>query len=345
MRNVLVIGAGASGMIAAISAASYGARVTVYEHNDIPGKKLNLTGNGKCNYTNTDISKEHYNCSDPAFLDSVLKQFSYTDCIEFFRSIGIEPEIKKYRFDDSGYVYPRGKKAGDLKDALFRRALRLGVSFRFRTPAEEQDIEKSKDGKFIPKFFRNDNFDALIIATGSNSYPASGSDNSIYPLLKKFELGFKGFLPALCPLYTRDESLKFLKGQRNDSKVQLYVDGKLIKSSFGQVQYTEHYLSGIPVMNVSHLAAIALKEGKSCALSVDGKKYEIYRTGGFDKAQCSSGGIDLEYIDPDTMESKREKGIYICGELLDIDGECGGYNLHLAWATGYIAGKNAALGK
>lgn len=343
MRSVLIIGAGASGLMAAFSAAAYGALVTVYEHNDIPGKKLLLTGNGKCNYTNTDIKAKHFNTENPGFLDTVLTRFQYKDCIDFFKKLGIEPEIKHYRFDDTGYVYPRDKNALFLRDTLYKACLEKGVKFKFRIPAEEQDIKKDQDGFFRLKFFPDEKYDAMIIATGSNAYPSTGSDSSIYPLLKKFNLGFKPFLPALCPLYSKDLRLKKLKGIRKDALVSLYIEGNKVKTYFGEVQFGKHYLSGIPVMQVSRFAAKALKEEKKCTLLVDEDSFEIYRTGSFDRAQCASGGIDTSLVDPYSMEVYKEKNIFICGELLDVDGECGGYNLHFAWATGYIAGKNAAL--
>ncbi len=386
--NVLIIGAGAAGLMAAVSAADCGAYVTVLEHKDEAGIKLALTGNGRCNYTNTDVSADKYHYDDNSdiieigdisndaafknlsdsncgigkssknascFIEKVLEQFGYEDCISFFRKLGIEPEIRHYGYDESGYVYPKGMNAAEFKDRLYQAALQRNVEFRFgvsdaeisetvlKALAETGECSLSKaDTK--ENAVREDGYDAVIIATGSNAYPMTGSDSSIYPVLKALGVRQRRFLPALCALYSKDERLKEMKGKRIKSEAVLTVsdDSAEIKSynEYGEIQFNEHSISGIPVMQLSRYAAKALNEGRRVVLTIEGHDYEIHRTAGFDRAQTCTGGIPAEDIDPLSMRHK--SGIFFCGEIIDIDGKCGGYNLHFAWATGYIAGRAAA---
>ena len=340
-RRILIIGAGASGMSAALSAAKNGALVTVAEHNSEAGNKILITGNGRCNYTNTFVSPEHYRCNDKELIGSVLASFGYDDCIKLFKGLGIEPNVIHYRFDESGYVYPKDGGAALLRDALFKGCLDEGVSFLFNTDAVDLSIVKNED------VFNTSigEFDAVIIASGSNAYPATGSDSSVYPILKQFDLGFKPFLPALCALYSKSPLLKELKGKRVEGSISLIIGEDKTYTAAGEIQFNEHSISGIPVMQLSGYAAGALKEKKSCRLIFEGNSFEIHRTAGFDRAQCCSGGIDTDEIIYETLESRRCSGIYFCGELIDAYGECGGYNLHFAWASGFVAGRSAALGK
>lgn len=403
MNRVLVIGAGASGLMAALSAARAGAKVTVLEHGDKPGRKLALTGNGRCNYTNTDVNVSHYHSfgdydySSEKFIRTVLDEFGYEDCIAFFRELGIEPDIRHYQYDDSGYVYPEGMNAAEFRDVVYNAAVNAGVKFEFGVDDAE-----------VLRIAEDDKYHAVVIAAGSNAYPATGSDSSIYPLLKKIGAEFHIFQPALCALYSKDAYLREMKGKRikdtvclniyrhnlldkgdmhighnrteqasgknisedisaagkygpascskssltpgrddtiiDDAGVRLITDSTetqvLSHKAYGEVQFNEHSISGIPVMQLSRYAAIALKQGLKVSLTAGGHEYDIHRTAGFDRSQVCSGGIDLRDIDPHTMRFK-DSNVYICGELLDVDGDCGGYNLHFAWATGYIAGRSA----
>ena len=361
-NKILIIGAGASGLMAAFSAAINNASVTVIDHNAEPGKKLLLTGNGRCNYTNTDVSVKHYHSSSDTeeskkekdrLIGKLLDSFGFISCTELFKGIGITPNTVNYRFDDTGYIYPKSGGALAVRDALFKACLEHGVSFKFLTKAEDIDIEiYDKDLSGIDADSMHDkrrsvhtaigDFDSLIIAAGSNAYPLTGSDSSVYPLLKKLGVSFIGFLPALCALYSKDERLKALKGVRTEATVSLITDNALTYTSYGEVQFNEHSISGIPVMQLSGYAARALHQRKDCVLSIDGHDFKIHRTAGFDKAQCCSGGVSLSDIDFDTLRLKHCGNVYVCGELIDIYGDCGGYNLHFAWASGYTAGENAA---
>ncbi len=365
--NILIIGAGASGMTAAYTAAKSGAEVTVIDHNSEAGKKILITGNGKCNYTNTDISPAHYHSSKSidglfsdednateekeSFISKVLSEFDFEAGINFFKNIGIEPAVRHFRFDESGYVYPHKGGAAAVRDALYNACINYGVDFKFSTSASEAKIDisdyiKASDKKASDTAARILTdigiYDSLIIATGSNAYPVTGSDSSVYPLLKELGFKFNTFSPALCALYSKDKSLKELKGKRIDANAELLIDSRCRLSAYGEIQFNEHSISGIPVMQLAGCAARALAAEKSCELKVCGQLFKIHRTAGFDGAQCCSGGVSLSEVYPDTLMSKKLKNIYICGELLDICGDCGGYNLHFAWASGYLAGKSAA---
>ncbi|MBQ8933458.1 MAG: NAD(P)/FAD-dependent oxidoreductase [Lachnospiraceae bacterium] len=347
MKNVTIIGAGASGLMAAVCAARAGARVTVLEHREEAGIKLSLTGNGRCNYTNTDIGPAHYHCSDPAFAESVLRNFGYQDAVRFFENLGIRPVIRHYDFDEFGYVYPEGMNAAGFRDAIFREAERLGVAFCFGLSDDE--VMRRAEAVIDEIGRKQERDSALILAAGSNAYPVTGSDSSIYPLIRKLGLDFHTFLPALCGLYSKDPLLKEWKGRRVRGEAVLLIsegqDPAREYRASGEIQFTEHSISGIPVMQLSRYAAIALKKGQRAFLTIrtdEQHTFEIYRTAGFDRAQVCSGGIDIAEIDPASMQIKKHPGIYVCGEMIDVDGECGGFNLHFAWASGHLAGLSAA---
>ena len=338
MNRILVIGAGASGLMAALNAARNNAEVTVLEHKSEAGIKLALTGNGRCNYTNTDAAADKYHGDEgaKAFAAKVLEHFGSEDTVRFFRELGIEPLIRHYAYDESGYVYPKDMNAVGFRDILLKAALDAGVKIYYGV---EPDMLRNA--------VRTAKFDSVIIATGSNAYPVTGSDSSIYPVLKEAGIEMHRFLPALCALFSKDEYLKVMKGRRVKTKAELKIFSEQLCSEkyscSGEIQFNEHSISGIPVMQLSRYAAIALSRGDKVVLSIDAHDYAIHRTAGFDRAQTCSGGVSTADIDPDTMRYK-DSNIYICGELIDVDGDCGGYNLQFAWSTGYIAG-NAASGR
>lgn len=368
-RSCLIIGAGASGLTAAVCAARAGASVTVLEHKASPGIKLALTGNGRCNYTNTDAAPDKYSCDDSKFISEVLDIFGYDECIDFFRGIGIEPEIRHYAYDTSGYVYPKDSNAAGFRDRLYAEAMRLGVKFEFNVPDSEicsMIIRHARTecgdgigtanaaGASTPNAYSaaDSSLDNIIIAAGSNAYPKTGSDSSVYPALKQLGINLNRFLPALCALFSKDSRLAKMKGQRVRAEAVLKIyeleasdgDDCTKYSCSGEIQFNEHSISGIPVMQISRYASEAISKGHRTVLNVCGHDYEIHRTAGFDKAQVCSGGISVHEMDPHSMRYK-DSNIYFCGEIIDVDGQCGGYNLHFAWASGYIAGMSAAGAK
>ena len=416
-KRVLIIGAGASGLMAALSAARQGACVTVVDHMQEPGKKLLLTGSGKCNLTNMLLKREaeedrqalrsevmkHYH-GDPAFAASVIAAFDAEDTIDLFRELGVEPALRSYPYDDGIYVYPASMEAGSVLRALLSECERLGVSLvtgctpREITELREQELSSGRwcldtnKGSFCA--------DSVIFATGSNAAPRTGSDSSIYPLIKGLGHSQIPFLPALCGLRPRGGMPEELKGVRAEALVSLHVysdNDMMLYTSRGEIQFGAEAISGVCVMDLSRHAAIYLKRGYDVKLSLrllpwlsdkellsyterclsrsreeqalcgslpqrlsayivkrsNGEVEETYKllsdlsfditkTAGFDHCQCASGGVSTLEVDEHSMESKLKRGIYFCGELLDVDGCCGGYNLQFAWSTGYVAGRAAA---
>lgn len=398
--DVIVIGAGASGMMAAITAARENKKVCIIEKLDKAGKKLLATGNGKCNFTNAHMSADSFG-GDRAFIEYVLQQFSVEDCLEFFRSIGIYPKNK------NGYFYPNSEQAASVTNALLYETERRGVKIVYE--AITKDILSSEDevsvwtnkGCFIGK--------SLIIATGLLAAPKLGSDGSLFDVIKALGHRFAPILPALCGFYCKGIRFKTVSGVRAQGTVSAYIDGKKIAEDTGEIQFTDYGLSGIPVFQISRYLSKGLYEKKKVEIKInllpdfdniqliDEINYRrsigaaipvtallnglvnqkladmILDKAGIDKsmyassvsveemskirdllqeitvtvtnyrdfefAQVCTGGIPTSDIDTETLESKFANNVYFTGEILDVDGICGGYNLHFAWATGFIAGK------
>lgn len=406
MQKIIVIGGGASGMTAAITAARNGAKVTVLEQNDRPGKKILSTGNGRCNLTNLHITADCYRGDETGFIQNVLERFQIDDALIFFQSLGI---LTKCRGE---YVYPLNDQATSVRDALELELKQSGV--RVVTDAAVTQVFKKKNQfqvkcKGMKKIFTADR---VILSCGSKASQVSGSNGSGYDLAKSLGHSISPVVPALMALHTDEKYFKKLAGIRTGAAVQLYIDGKLAVQDTGELQFTDYGISGIPVFQVSRYASKALlQKSKVIALldlvpsmSEEEFKSEMamrkerysYRTAeecfnsilpaklipvllalcgidkklwavkipadkwlqmldlckkflvnitavnGFEKSQICAGGVKTAEVDSQTMESKLVKGLYLTGELLDVDGICGGYNLHFAWATGTLAGVTAA---
>lgn len=405
-RHVLIVGAGASGMTAAIHAAREGAKVTLLEQKERPGKKLLSTGNGRCNLTNRDQRDEYYRCSQAGFPASALGRFSAEDTLEFFGRLGIVPK------DRNGYIYPNSDQASSVLDALAQELEHLGVRTVCRCPVTkaakegETFILSSGQGRFRG--------DALILAAGSRAAPATGSDGSGYRLAQGFGHQLVTPLPALVQLRCREKHYKRLAGVRSEARVRLFADGKLLAEDRGELQLTDYGISGIPVFQVSRYASMALHRkqdvtarinflpnmdqrqaeklmdqrrrdlgDRTCIQWMNGllnsklsavllflagiqEKQPVksvsqsqwnrlrelmtdYETGiaaanPFENAQVCCGGVDTRQVKEETLESRLVEGLYFCGELLDVDGICGGYNLQWAWSSGAAAGRSAAAG-
>ncbi|MBR4720602.1 MAG: NAD(P)/FAD-dependent oxidoreductase [Clostridia bacterium] len=385
MNKVAVLGGGASGIIAAITAARRGSEVAILEKNSRIGKKLLMTGNGRCNITNMNLKAENYNS---AFVCDALNTFSAKDTIEFFKEIG----LLTYE-EQEGRVYPVSNQASAVLEVL-----RLEIERQNVTVVCDFDItkiEKYSDGFFI--YSKNGEKIAanrIIVALGGKSAQNTGSDGSGYRLLT--DLGHS--------VKTPDKALVQLKTDKSIKGVRAYAKASVngIEEK-GEVQFTGYGLSGIPILNLSRyaksgdvltldmmpdytedelfeylqkrhnqnletyligmlnkpLGQMLLKEcdiGKLSRKSESLEDFEIKKiakklkgwsfivTGkmGWDNAQVTMGGIELSEIDSKTMESKIVKNCYITGEMMDIDAECGGFNLQWAWSSGFAAGKNAA---
>ena len=407
-KQVVVIGAGASGMTAAVFAARQGALVTLLEHTDRVGKKILSTGNGKCNLSNMRIEESCYRSSEKDFPMAVISRFGVEETMEFFKDLGIV--IK----DRDGYLYPASGQASAVLDALRLELVRWKV--RVVTGCEINKI-CDHDGAFKEYKINTSKGEftasSLILAAGSMAASATGSDGSGYKLAESLGLKVIKPLPALVQLRCEEKFYKQISGVRAEALVTVLADKKAVAKDRGEMQLTDYGISGIPVFQVSRFAAKALSEGKKTEAVVDfcpdmtpkhleefmaerciiqeEKRAEDFLTGWFNKklsllflklsgigektpvkelteqqrkklsscikefhtvitgtnsfenAQICCGGVDVSQINPETMEAKKKKGLYLIGELLDVDGICGGYNLQWAWSTGAIAGTHAGL--
>lgn len=388
-RQVLIIGAGASGLTAAIMAARNGATVTVLEQNEKPGKKICATGNGKCNFSNLAMPEDAYRGEHPEFVKEAFSQFSVKDTVDFFKRLGLYP------LDKHGYLYPRSNQAQSVVDVLCMEASALGVKIKTNEQAVSVKIRKSDEKKFyvLTKGWHYE-ADALILANGSKASAIAGSDGSGYALAESFGHKIIPVYPALTALKCKGNTFKTWAGVRTEGKITLLIDGKICKSEQGELQLTDYGISGIPVFQISRFAIRAVKEGKKVQLRVDFfpeaskedvrkllkfrknacpykkekelliglfpeklikvltaqkdlllaiKEFSLEVTDGlsFAQAQVCSGGVDTAQVDPETMESLLCRDLYLTGELLDIDGTCGGYNLQWAWSSGAVAGIHA----
>lgn len=399
MKKVVIIGGGASGLVAAIYAAKTGNQVIVIERNNTCGKKLLLTGNGKCNYWNSNQDLKNYNTLNPEVLKKIITISNQEYILSFFDSLGIIPKIK------NGCYYPYSNQAISIKYALVLECKLLGV--QFINDQLVSKIEKKKNQFVIETITDKINADKVILANGSKAAPKTGTDGTGYQLAKDLNHSIIKPLPALVSLKGNEKYFKSWAGIRTDVTVSLND-----KQFSGEIQLTDYGVSGICVFNLSSDVAKLLNQNKKVSIGIDfmpmikikeinqfinwidkrnkqlikrkinelfdgilnyklvqvlleishinKEKYwndltkqeqyllaknikefslNITNTNSFDKAQVCSGGVPLNEIDPNTMESLKVKDLYIVGELLDVDGICGGYNLSFSWISGMLAGK------
>ena len=402
-----IVGAGASGLAAAIAAARAGAQVTVIEHMDKAGKKILSTGNGRCNLSNRKMTAECFRCGQEDFPMKVIGGFGLEETLGFFEGLGLV--IK----DRNGYLYPYSDQAASVREVLLKEAERRGVQMHLSCHISR--IEEGAAGGFILHTDQGRiKEDALILAAGSKAAPSTGSDGSGYELAKGLGHAVIKPLPALVQLRCQGNMYRQMAGVRTDAGIRLFADGKLLASDRGELQLVDYGLSGIPIFQVSRYAARALDQKKRVTVQVDFmpiweereafgllkkrasllrykpagefftgmlnsklsqvllklagisptiksgeltgkqlgrlleqlKSYEaiVMSVNPFANAQVCCGGVDTWQVEPRTMESRIKKGLYFAGEILDVDGICGGYNLQFAWSSGVIAGRSAAKG-
>lgn len=406
LKDVIIIGGGASGLFAACLISGKGKSVLLLEKNKVLGKKLALTGNGRCNYTNLYQNKDCYFSEDREKAFSIISSFNQDKIMDYLSSLGILPDVRRGRFastEEVGYVYPYSGSGKDFVSVLQSECEARGV--KIKTNTEVKDIKKTAEGFSV---ITGDNSYAyegkeVLVTTGGLALPSSGSDGSLNSVLKKV-FRFKTEVPALTYLKHKNEELKKLSGLRLEAFLRLYSEHKLLSSERGELQFSEKGLSGIPVMQLSGLAARELLDGRKAFLSIDffpaskEKDFFLYLkerrkalshkrssdfflglfpeklaslflspytkidksvsdfseetlaslaktvkdfplpitgTGDFQSAQTTSGGLLLSELD-DFLQSKCLPGLFFAGELLDVDGSCGGYNLTWAFASAHL---------
>lgn len=401
MSKVIVIGGGASGLTAAIYASLAGNEVIILEKNANCGKKILITGNGRCNYYNSDQNVEHFHTTSNIGLEKILNKNIYNEINNFFEMLGLVPKIK------DGYYYPLSNQAVSVANALLNQAELLNVEIRNNINVDS--ISKENNLFKITTDYENFDCDKVILATGSKAAPSTGSVGIGYDILKTLGHNIITPLPALVQLISDDKIVKEWAGVRNEADCTLIVNDSKIKSEIGEIMLTDYGVSGICIFNLSGEAAKALYKKQNVEIEINFipniivqdyyewfnnynknvpnrkvselldnlinynlvnailKKLNIKRdicwndltydkqntlidnltkyrllitdTKSFDKAQVCSGGLSLEEVDLNTLESKKISNLFIAGELLDVDGDCGGYNLTWAWASGILAGK------
>ena len=385
--RIAIIGAGPAGLAAA-GISSKENEVVVFDGNDDAGKKLLLTGSGRCNIGNTNNDLSKYHSSNNELIKKIINDKNLDKVNNFFKEIGL---VLK---DKNGYLYPYSEKSSSVLSCLKSS---LDVDFRFNTYIENI---KRKDDKFI---INGEVFDKVIITTGGLSYPKTGSTGEGFHLAEKFGHKIIDLNPSLTALETKTGLEKEWAGTRIEVNVSSYIDNSKVKEEHGELQLTSLGLSGICIFNLSRDIRLALNEEKSCEvkinfcpwtddlskymeenkdkyltnicdgfldykltnlflkylkiknkkwweLKIDEKnkfidtltnfKVSIEDTKGYLDAQVTSGGVSLGEINLETMESKLVKNLYFAGEVLDLDGDCGGYNLTISFVTGLVAGDN-----
>ena len=413
MRKIVIVGGGAAGMMAAISAAKQGAKVTLLEQNEKTGKKIFITGKGRCNLTNACEQEDFFSniISNPKFMYSAFYQMDNQMVMEFFEQAGCR--LKEER---GGRVFPVSDHSSDVIGALNREMEKYGVKVKLHTRVKEllwQEKEsekqitgvKTEDGKVLKA-------DAVIVATGGKSYELTGSTGDGYRFAQSAGHSLKEIKPALVPFTVKEEWCKDLQGLslKNVSAV-LQAEKKKIYEGFGEMLFTHFGVSG-PLMLSASSSYVKKYKGIQVSLSLDLKpalskeqldkrllrdfdenknrqfknsldallpsklipviielsgilpekrvneitreershlvellknlKMTVTGTRGFQEAIVTQGGINVKEVNPGTMESKLVKGLYFAGEVLDLDALTGGFNLQIAWSTGYLAGMSAA---
>ncbi len=416
--DIAIVGAGAAGLMAAITAARMGMHTIVLEHMKEPAKKILSTGNGKCNFTNTDQNLESYYCAKPEFVGTVLAQFSCQSAIQFFQELGIDPLQK-----NGTCIYPESEQASSVRSVLLSEIQRLKIPLVTSLGIRSIQTVPLPDTRFhIPtgRIFEIQAKEqtiyslSCILATGGKSAKKTGSDGSGYLYAKNLGHTLQNPLPALVPLQADFEEWKLPPGVRIGVRARLLLDGKQAAQECGELQITDYGISGIVMFQLSRFVSRALEAKKKVLVCLDFKpnlhreeleqllnqrfasayhahktvsecllgflpdklisvilnraqvklslhctackKHHVQAIAGqlknfivcitgtknFDASQVTTGGILIQEINAQTMESKRVPFLYFAGEIVDVDAKCGGYNLQWAWSSGYVAAKAAA---
>ena len=399
--DVTIIGAGAAGMMAAITASGNGKRVALIDKNPQLGRKLLATGNGRCNLTNSVVTLDCYHGANPEFIETVLSQFDQHATLEFFQDLGLV--VKE---ESGGRVFPRTNQASSVVEVLKQHLNKVDVMLE----AEVVGIERSSLWKTSLKSGKILQSDKLIIATGGRAAFYLGSTGDGLYWAKKLGHSLTPIHAALVPIEIVEQWPKDIQGIKVEAGVWATCGNDKICESAGDVLFTSYGVSGpaimaqarsvAPLLQTSEvllhidlfpdmaqdqldrtvlrvfgsdgrkmlrdalvgllpsgmipviLRLTGLAETERIAAITKSKRLEIVRTlkdltltvlklRPLKEAQVTAGGINSEEIDPQSLQSRLVKGLYFAGEMLDVDGDSGGYNLQWAWSSGYVAGKLA----
>jgi predicted Rossmann fold flavoprotein len=401
-RDLAVVGAGAAGLVTAISAARRGASVTVLERLPRIGKKLLATGGGRCNLLNERLTAAAFTATDPGLVPSILGRFGGPEIRAFFEGLGLHLQT-----DEAGRVYPATNQAASVLKVLELEAERLGVGIEIRF---EVDRIESAAGRFRIGAADGRKVEArrVVLAGGGRSYPALGSNGSCYDLAASFGHRIVKPVPSAVPLLVKAPMCHFLQGQRMRVRIESRVGGETRQEAVGELLFAQYGLSGTAVLDVSESLSIAMnrdgrrdtsvvvdffpfisekeaaaelarrlaacwapkdlvsgllpekfslflpqllaevaddpgkrldaESARKLAFLLKAREFQVQGTRGWNEAEFTSGGVDAREVGPGTLESKLRPGLYFAGEVLDVQGGRGGFNLAWAWASGLVAG-------
>ena len=403
MFDVIVVGAGASGMVTAIVSARRGKKVLLFEKNNKVGKKLLATGNGKCNITNQRPTLERFYSQNPKFIAQIFEGYNYQSIKQFFKSIGLELIEAK-----EGKVFPMSLQASSVVELLHAECEQLGVKILLET--EVKSIKRTEHGYRVTHSKGAEQVNSIVLATGHLSAPQLGGvDTGISFAQKLGHRVIKSF-PTLVQLTSPIKNLERIAGVKVESRVSLKRKNKIEVQKQGDVLFTSYGISGLAILDISRFVMEELIHTPTVILEIDlmpkmsreqlfsmmkkslvkksSKPLELWMQGfinkkliqaileplklqnktvgsissnvkelekivdkiktfkftvngsrGYKGAEVATGGIDTKEINPRTMESKKYKGLYFTGEVLDVDGDRGGFNLYFAWVCGLRAGE------
>ncbi|WP_315117091.1 NAD(P)/FAD-dependent oxidoreductase [uncultured Clostridium sp.] len=404
-HDIIIVGGGASGLVAAIVAKDRGLDVAIVEGNDRIGKKILTTGNGRCNITNTCVNNLKYYSNNTNFFKSIIESFNLNNTIEFFNSLGL-PLVEL----EDGKIYPMSLQASSVLDIF-----RMAIDERNIPLYLNSKINKIQKLNNTYKLFTSEDIsftcNKLILSCGGASAPATGSDGSGFLLAKSLGHELISPVPGLVQLKLKHDKLKALSGIKFDGTSKIFINDELIREEYGEILFTDYGISGPPILQVSSIISRALYEKNKVVISIDinpnttkeqlsfflenhwgtfsyrslhdsligivNKKlipillkecsisdihkpcyqlswkeknsiisllkkwnFAVYDTNSFKNSQITCGGVDTKNIDPYTLQSKIVQNLFFTGEILDVHGDCGGYNLQWAWSSGYIVGTN-----
>lgn len=408
MRKIIVVGGGAAGMMAAVTAARKGKNVLLLEKNEKLGKKLFITGKGRCNITNAADIEELFSAvvSNPKFLYSSFYSLTNDQVIEFFEELGVKTKVER-----GGRVFPESDHSSDVIRALEQELKRLGAEIRLRTEVKEILAEGGRAKGVRLSSGEKLNADAVIIATGGISYPSTGSTGDGYRFARECGHKVTELSPALVPMEVEEWYAKELMGlSLRNIEIKITDGKKKLYEEFGEMLFTHYGVTGPVILSASSIVGKKLKEHpltlhidlkpalteeqldkrvlrefeanhnrqfknavdslfpaklKPVIVELSGipeekkvnevtkeerlrfvrmiKDFSMTLTAmrGYNEAIITKGGVSVKEIDPGTMESRLVNRLYFAGEVLDLDAVTGGYNLQIAWSTGYLAGMNA----
>ncbi|HEY9189366.1 MAG TPA: NAD(P)/FAD-dependent oxidoreductase [Sulfurovum sp.] len=402
MVDMIVVGAGAAGLIASITAARTGQKVLLLEQNSKIGKKILVSGNGKCNIDNRYISARRFHGENPDFIDEVLNGYGFEVVEKFFTSIGLELIEGK-----EGKMFPMSLQASSVVELLEFEAQKRGVQIlcdcAVTSLSKDDDtftVETSQGSKRCKK---------LLLASGSPAAPQLGGSNSGYAFATKMGHSLIPRHPSLVQLCSEEQWVKTCAGVKVAGLAKLYANGEYVTEKKGDLLFTNYGISGLAILDLSREVSTRLADYDYCELSLDlmpglskekltnlminrldtasekpveiwlhgilnkklihiireqskcsarrecelnrkevGKlvyaiknlKLSINDTKGFKGAEVATGGVNTAEVNPQTMESKLVPGLYFAGEILDVDGDRGGFNFHFAWVSGLRAGNH-----